>query len=113
MQLGGAALGGAAGVATGAALGNKAGTPGAAGTNQNAPLDPGVTRIGSDPRDVNNGQSAAQIAAANPQGNVFRQDARTAATNPREPLFTATPLPVPSLLKVLPAAGLQPFHVSR
>lgn len=85
MQLGGAALGGAAGVATGSALGNKAGTPGAAGTNTNAPLDPGVTRIGSDPRDLTSGQSAAQVAAANPQGNVFRADAKTAATNPREP----------------------------
>ena len=82
MQLGGAALGGAAGVAAGSTLGNKAGTPGAAGIN--APLDPGVTRVNSDPRDLNSGQSAAQIAAANPQGNVFQADAKTAATNPRE-----------------------------
>ena len=79
MQLGGAALGGAAGVAAGSTLGNKAGTPGI-----NAPLDPGVTRVNSDPRDLNSGQSAAQIAAANPQGNVFQADAKTAATNPRE-----------------------------
>lgn len=30
------------------------------------------------------GRSAADIAATSPQSNVFRQDARTAATNPRE-----------------------------
>ena len=88
MQLGGAALGGAAGVAAGSTLGNRAGTPGNRGGTPdaagiNAPLDPGVTRVNSDPQD-RGGQSAAQVAAANPQGNVFRADARTAATNPRE-----------------------------
>ncbi len=34
--------------------------------------------------DPGGGRSAADIAATSPQSNVFRQDARTAATNPRE-----------------------------
>ena len=89
MQLGGAALGGAAGVATAGALGNTgANKPGAVtpiGTSTTAPLDPGVTLPNSNAAVRNDGQSAAQIAAANPQGNVFRADARTAATNPGEP----------------------------
>ncbi len=78
-------------MATAGALGNTgANKPGAVtpiGTSTTAPLDPGVTLPNSNAVVLSNGQSAAQNAAANPQGNVFRADARTAATNPGEPNF--------------------------
>ena len=77
VQLGGAAVGGAAGLAGAAAVNSKPGT-------QTAPLDPGVTRPDSNTRSEPNGQTAAQIAAANPMGNVFAQNTPTAARNPGE-----------------------------
>lgn len=98
LQLGGAVLGGTAGVAAGT-LGtnnkgqnNNGGILGTNGVNTGGSLgdpgnggralDPGVTLAGSNARSLPDGQSAAQIAAANPQGNVFRQNVQTAATNP-------------------------------
>ena len=81
VQLGGAAVGGAAGLAGAAAVNNKPGTRGAPG-EPSAPLDPGVTRPDSNTRSDTNGQTAAQIAAANPAGNVFVQNTPTAARNP-------------------------------
>ena len=80
VQLGGAAVGGAAGLAGAAAVNSKPGTPGALAP----PLDPGVTRPDSNTRSDTNGQTAAQIAAANPAGNVFVQNTPTAARNPGE-----------------------------
>ena len=74
-------MGGAAGLAGAAAINNKPGTRGAPG-EPGAPLDPGVTRPDSNTRSDTNGQTAAQIAAANPAGNVFVQNTPTAAKNP-------------------------------
>ena len=68
-------MGGAAGLAGAAAINSKPGTP-------VAPLEPGVTRPDSNMRSETNGQTAAQIAAANPTGNVFVQNTPTAARNP-------------------------------
>ena len=73
-----------------------AGTQGNAGIRPaapGAPLDPGVTRPDSNTRALNSGQTAGQIAAANPQANVFRQNARTAATNPGESKLPALCFP--------------------
>ena len=52
-------------------------------------------------------RSAADIAATSPQSNVFRQDAKTAATNPRE---TLSPSPCAHRLTTLPCGKLMTCH---